>query len=102
MATYDENLTERLVRYSEAKEKKPKVDHFVEAEILGDEDVPVDGDDDMLSDLPPTQPRVADPTVFANLEEEMGTREQRKRTHRDPDEDEEEQARTMKYQTHES
>ena len=100
MAAYEENLPERLVRFEEAKAKRLKVDTFVEAEILGDEDV---GDDDMtLGDLPPGRP---DPnfSVFENLEEEMDARElSRKRSQRAPEEDEEEQARTMKYQIHES
>ena len=103
MAAYEENLPERLVRFEEAKAKKQKVDTFVEAEILGDEDV---GDDEMtLGDLPPGR---SDPNVgvFENLEEEMDRMDarelSRKRSQRVPEEDEEEQARTMKYQIHES
>ncbi len=54
----------------------------------------------------PRRTAEADDSVFANLEEEMDrmdTRDlSRKRSQRVPEEDEEEQARTMKYQIHES
>ena len=67
MAAYEENLPERLVRFEEAKLKKQKVDTFVEAEILGDEDIE---DEEMITNLPPST-RSEDFSAFANLEEEM-------------------------------
>jgi len=103
MTAFDENVTERIVRLEEAKAKKHKVDTFVEAEILGDEDVEVD---EMISQLPKPALHPRDESVFANLEEEMDRMDarelSRKRGHRAPEEDEEEQARTMKYQIHET
>ena len=44
MAAHEENMTERFVRFTEAQTKKQKTDSFVEAEIVGDEDVPIDED----------------------------------------------------------
>ena len=85
--------------------KKQKVDTFVEAEIVADEDVIAADEDvedeEMITSLP-RRVTEADDSVFVNLEEEMDTRDlSRKRSQRVPEEDEEEQARTMKYQIHE-
>ena len=99
MTAYDENVTERLVKYREnLASKKQKLDTFVEAEIVCDEAVE-DDDETMIAQLPtPTDP--IDPNVFSNLEEEMDTRESRRKIINE--EDEEEKARTMKYQIHEA
>ena len=102
MAAYEENLPEKIVRFEEARAKKQKVDTFVEAEILGDEDVE---DEEMITNLPP-RTHSENVSVFENLEEEMDRMDarelSRKRSQRVPEEDEEEQARTMKYQIHET
>ena len=102
MAAYEENLPERLVRFEEARAKKPKIDTFVEADILGNEDV---RDEEIISNLPQRNAET-DTSVFANLEEEMDRMDthdlSRKRSLRVPEEDEEEQARTMRYQIHET
>ena len=96
MAAYEENVTERIVRFEEAKAKKQKVDTFVEVEIVANEDVEDEG---MITALPGRSTDM-DESVFADLEEEMDkmdTRDlSRKRSQRAPEEDEEEQARTMK------
>ena len=54
--------------------------------------------EEMITSIP--RRGTVDDSVFVNLEEEMDTRDlSRKRSHRVPEEDEEEQARTMKYQS---
>ena len=111
MAAYDEKITERIVKYSEeVAAKKQKLegilespDTFVEAEIITEEDVPIEGDDDemSISDIPGNN-TASDPSVWSNLEEAIDTRDKESRRKRVSEEDEEEQARTMKYQVHES
>ena len=107
MQAYDDIITERIVRFTEDKQRKrPKVqeeDTFVEAEVFDegddvDSDVPIRDAADNLA--PQRYPDAF--AAFDNLEEEMDTRSSRKRSQRASEEDEEEQARAMKYQIHES